>query len=103
MWRVFGSQDLRRRGTQPAGALNAPAKDSRSTDLRAKSRPGIELTCGVTFASIVGRGNVFATQFHPEKSAGIGLRIYRNFARLCETSRRRLWTGLSRRSRACAA
>ena len=41
-----------------------------------------ETEYGVTFASIVARGNVFATQFHPEKSAGIGLRIYRNFARL---------------------
>jgi glutamine amidotransferase len=37
---------------------------------------------GVTFASIVSYGNVFATQFHPEKSSEIGLRIYRNFARL---------------------
>ena len=45
-----------------------------------------ETDYGVTFASVVGRGNVFATQFHPEKSAGIGLRIYRNFARLCAAS-----------------
>lgn len=42
-----------------------------------------ETEYGVTFASIVSHDNVFATQFHPEKSAGIGLRIYRNFARLC--------------------
>jgi glutamine amidotransferase len=42
-----------------------------------------ETEYGVSFASIVSHGNVFATQFHPEKSAGIGLRIYRNFARLC--------------------
>lgn len=41
-----------------------------------------ETDYGVSFASIVSRGNVFATQFHPEKSAGIGLRIYRNFARM---------------------
>ena len=45
-----------------------------------------ETEYGVTFASIVSRGNVFATQFHPEKSAGIGLRIYRNFARIVESS-----------------
>ena len=42
-----------------------------------------ETDYGVSFASIVSHGNVFATQFHPEKSAGIGLRIYRNFVRLC--------------------
>jgi imidazole glycerol-phosphate synthase subunit HisH len=45
-----------------------------------------ETDYGVTFASVVARGNVFATQFHPEKSAGIGIRIYRNFARLCAAS-----------------
>ncbi len=43
-----------------------------------------ETDYGVRFASIVGRDNVFATQFHPEKSSEIGLRIYRNFADLCE-------------------
>jgi imidazole glycerol-phosphate synthase subunit HisH len=45
-----------------------------------------ETEYGVRFASIVSRGNVFATQFHPEKSAGIGLRIYRNFARIVASS-----------------
>ena len=34
---------------------------------------------GVTFASMVGRGNVVATQFHPEKSGRIGLRLLKNF------------------------
>ena len=38
-----------------------------------------ETDYGVTFASIVSAGNVFATQFHPEKSADLGLRIYANF------------------------
>src|SRR4051812_30369172 len=45
-----------------------------------------ETDYGVTFASIVAHGNVFATQFHPEKSSGIGLKIYENFVRLVETS-----------------
>ena len=36
---------------------------------------------GVTFASMVGRGNVAATQFHPEKSGRIGLRLLANFTR----------------------
>ncbi len=37
---------------------------------------------GVTFASVVGRDNVIATQFHPEKSGAAGLRLYANFLRL---------------------
>jgi glutamine amidotransferase len=36
---------------------------------------------GVTFASIVGKTNLIATQFHPEKSGKIGLRLLGNFAR----------------------
>jgi glutamine amidotransferase len=37
---------------------------------------------GVTFPSVVGRGNLLATQFHPEKSGVDGLRVYANFLRL---------------------
>ena len=38
-----------------------------------------ETDYGTTFTSAVARANIFATQFHPEKSAEIGLRVYRNF------------------------
>lgn len=37
---------------------------------------------GVDYVSSAWRGNVFATQFHPEKSQAVGLRMLGNFARL---------------------
>ena len=43
-------------------------------------------TYGQPFASSVWRDNVFATQFHPEKSQAVGLAILRNFVRLVRTS-----------------
>ncbi|MFM2082328.1 MAG: imidazole glycerol phosphate synthase, glutamine amidotransferase subunit with HisF [Verrucomicrobiota bacterium] len=38
---------------------------------------------GGAFASSVWRDNVFATQFHPEKSQRVGLKLLENFAGLC--------------------
>jgi glutamine amidotransferase len=39
---------------------------------------------GVTFASIVGKDNLVATQFHPEKSGRVGLKLLENFCRMKE-------------------
>ena len=39
-------------------------------------------TYGVDFISAVWRENVFATQFHPEKSQKVGLKILENFVNL---------------------
>jgi glutamine amidotransferase len=38
-----------------------------------------ETEYGVTFASVLARDNIVATQFHPEKSGDAGLRMYANF------------------------
>jgi glutamine amidotransferase len=38
-----------------------------------------ETEYGVKFPSVVARDNVVATQFHPEKSGEMGLRMYANF------------------------
>jgi len=37
---------------------------------------------GVEFVSSIGQGNLFACQFHPEKSQVLGLKILKNFGRL---------------------
>jgi len=37
---------------------------------------------GVEFTSSIYRGNVFASQFHPEKSQSVGLRLLENFGRV---------------------
>jgi glutamine amidotransferase len=37
---------------------------------------------GGLFCAVLRQGNVFATQFHPEKSGEVGLRMLDNFARL---------------------
>jgi glutamine amidotransferase len=43
-----------------------------------------ETTYGEPFASSVWRDNVYATQFHPEKSQAVGLRLLKNFVALSE-------------------
>jgi glutamine amidotransferase len=47
-----------------------------------KSLVAGETDYGITMCSVVARGNLVATQFHPEKSGEFGLRMYRNFIKL---------------------
>jgi glutamine amidotransferase len=46
----------------------------------------LESTYGDTFAAAVSRGNLVATQFHPEKSQRAGLRMITNFVELAKAS-----------------
>lgn len=39
---------------------------------------------GIDFVSMIGRGRMFATQFHPEKSQRFGLRLLENFANVAD-------------------
>jgi glutamine amidotransferase len=41
-----------------------------------------ETEYGATFPAVVAKDNIVATQFHPEKSAERGLRLYENFLRM---------------------
>jgi imidazole glycerol-phosphate synthase subunit HisH len=49
---------------------------------RAKSVVAATTEYGVEFASVIWRDNIFATQFHPEKSQAVGLTMLENFVRL---------------------
>ena len=43
-----------------------------------------ETSYGITFSVAVQKGNVFATQFHPEKSGEVGLEMLRNFVKIAK-------------------
>jgi glutamine amidotransferase len=47
-----------------------------------KSFVAAETDYGIPFCSAVARGNLVATQFHPEKSGELGLRLYDNFLKM---------------------
>jgi glutamine amidotransferase len=42
---------------------------------------------GIAFASVIARGNVMGTQFHPEKSGRWGLQLLSNFVAIVENAR----------------
>ncbi len=47
-----------------------------------KSLVAAETEYGLPMCSVIARGNLVATQFHPEKSGQLGLKMYDNFLRL---------------------
>ena len=38
---------------------------------------------GLSYSSIVSQGNIYAVQFHPEKSGELGLKLLKNWVELC--------------------
>jgi glutamine amidotransferase len=52
-----------------------------SFHMKCDSQEDIAATCdyGMTVTAAVAKGNIFASQFHPEKSQDYGLRIFENF------------------------
>ncbi len=38
---------------------------------------------GVEYTSVIEKGNIYAVQFHPEKSSRLGLHLLKNWIRLC--------------------
>jgi glutamine amidotransferase len=56
--------------------VHSYACEARAEDLIATTDYGGEV------AAVVGRGNVFGMQFHPEKSQAVGLRLVENFVRM---------------------
>ena len=43
----------------------------------------VKTTYGFEFTAAIAKDNIFASQFHPEKSSELGLKIIRNFSALC--------------------
>jgi glutamine amidotransferase len=46
-----------------------------------------ETEYGIPICSVIAQGNLIATQFHPEKSGEVGLRLYDNFIKLALAAR----------------
>jgi imidazole glycerol-phosphate synthase subunit HisH len=83
------TQDARRKTQDTSGLLKGVPDESyfyfvHSYYVKPVSKKWIIATTeyGQKFASIVGQGNTFGIQFHPEKSSDIGLRILTNFCKI---------------------
>ena len=90
----IGWNQLRTMGSRPEMALLQDIPDGAyayfvHSYYAAPAEPGDLLATtgyGLEFASVVGRGQVYGAQFHPEKSQDVGLQLLRNFARLVRAS-----------------
>ena len=70
-----------RRARRPRGLL--PRAFLRGGARRGERRRWAAATTAAPFTSIVGRGDVYGVQFHPEKSSAAGLALLANFTSVC--------------------
>ncbi len=90
----IGWNQLRMMGTRPEMALLQDIQDGAyayfvHSYYPVPAEPGDLLALteyGLEFASVVGRGQIYGAQFHPEKSQDVGLRMLQNFACLVSPS-----------------
>ena len=80
----IGWNEVRYRPDSPLFQKLSPAPDFyfvHSYYMKCEDENNIDATCdyGGTFTAAVRKKNIFATQFHPEKSQCFGLRILKNF------------------------
>src|SRR5437763_1768393 len=81
----YGMGNLRsvQKGIERVGFSATVTRDRQCIEVPADaSLTATTTTYGIEFTSAIARDNVFAMQYHPEKSQAIGLRILENFGRL---------------------
>jgi glutamine amidotransferase len=61
-----------------------PFANSYYADITDKDAVAAYTNYGIDIAAAVQKGNVYGTQFHPEKSSSVGMNILKNFENICK-------------------
>ena len=64
-----------------------PFANSYYADITDKDATAAYTNYGIDIAAAVQKGNVYGTQFHPEKSSTIGMTILKNFENICKNNK----------------
>ena len=81
-YKFFGCEGSAKKGREELIAKGANVNARMTKEPREPSLAAATCVYGVAFTCAVARDNIFAVQFHPEKSHRYGLRFYKNFAEL---------------------